>query len=199
MVSVAPSLVNGNVILERRPTNQPTHLPTMLIVREGSSVVGLSFVSYRAHYFGRGWVRALEMLGNGPRAFALHFDKKEVARTENGIITRANFTEEALRAMDAVTLADDVVVRVTANTGTMFNMTFPAQIDIIALADTEDALPDRQSYYMRQRWVQVFRQRDGTTGADDLDYDPLPCILTYNLISSDKNATIDQTTTVFEK
>lgn len=167
----------------------------MLILRQGSSVTGLSFVAYRAHYFGRGWIRSLEMLGDGPKSFAVHFDKREVARTTTGIITRASFTPEALATMDAATLAHDCMLNVDEHKQ-CFNMTWPAKIDIIVLFDKEDELPERQSYYMRQNWMQVFRQREGTSGADDLDYEPVPCALTYNLISSDKNATIDCTTTL---
>lgn len=167
----------------------------MLILREGSSVTGLSFVAYRAHYFGRGWIRSLTMLGDGPKAFAVHFDGKEVARTTNGAITRDNFTVEALQAMDAATAKDDRMLYVKEHTQ-YFNMTWPERVDIIVLFAKEEELPARQSYYIRQTWMQVFRQRAGTSGADDLDYDPLPCALTYNLISSDKNATIERTTTL---
>ncbi len=158
----------------------------MRIVREGTNTVGLQFKAYRARYLARGWIRSIAMVDGGPKQLKMYFGKTLAATTEDGTFTRANFSDEALALMDSYPTL------VPSDTG-LFNLCAIQDIFLDAPEPTQ-----RQNYYAVQTWVQVFDQKPGTSGTQDLDFTPVPCIRAFNLISGDPTATVLVTTPLRE-
>ena len=131
-----------------------------MISRKGENVIGLHFVARDSVYYGRGLVEKIEMMGNGPKKFALLFNEKEVAHTDNGTITLKNFhahsKPQSVKGDFLMKGVDRVTIRA-------------------------DTCPPRQNYYVTQRWTQQFQQQ-----GEHLV--PYPCISMYNLLEVDDTA-----------
>lgn len=173
----------------------------MYIVRTGTNTVGLHFISFRSRYFARGWVSKLQMVEGGPMEFALLFGNQVVAHTTDGTITRSNFSPAALADLDAKIPIDSLELNLPAHVrATLFNLNPINQISLDATGwlrawDQQDGeeVAYRQNFYMEQTWVQVMRQKEGTKGESDLDFEPLPCIRMYNLLDVDTSANVQET------
>jgi hypothetical protein len=161
----------------------------MYIIREGESNVGVHFVACHAVYFARGWISRLEMREGGPMSFSLHFNDTEVARTTNGVITRDNFHPGMLDDIDKKTFATDLLATRATN---CWNMTYQTRVTLVT---ANEQLPTRQNYYIKQNWVQLFRER--TTAApkqgSDMDIEEVPTIYLFNLRADDPASVIHQT------
>jgi len=160
-----------------------------VIAREGTSAVGLHFMSNQAVYFPRGWIRSIEMVDGGPQEFVVYFNNTVVAATTNGKITRESFTAEAIADMDAKTSPDDQMHSIPKD---MFEGLFNITPFTRIVFETPEP-PRRQNYYVRQGWVQLFRRKDGAKGTADIDFEPVPCTRLFNLFSFDRTATIAKT------
>jgi len=156
----------------------------MRVVREGSNTVCVCFVATHAPYVARGWVKSLELL-NGPTRFALYYNNVEVAATDTGVITIDNFSEQAREEMRRHTSPANCI----ALSG-HFNMTYPGRVHLVL-----PEVPERQTYYVRQTWAQLFEQKSTATGTD-MDLTEVPCIMAYNLRHDDVTATITRTTPI---
>ena len=150
----------------------------MIIGREGESTIGLHFIANRSTYVARGWIRSMSINDGGPQEFSVLFNKKVVATTKNGVITKASFTPAAIASMRDKTSKDDKISTL-AWSDELFNMTSMAVVHI----ETPEP-PNRQNYYITQRWVQAF---DNPKESDrDMDLVPLPCLKIFNLHSADR-------------
>uniref|UniRef100_A0A6C0IV21 Uncharacterized protein n=1 Tax=viral metagenome TaxID=1070528 RepID=A0A6C0IV21_9ZZZZ len=156
------------------------------VVREGTNTVGVQFCGTRAVYHGRGWVRQLKMLQDGPKSFSLYFNNTLVATTTTGVITKENFTAEAINDLKMKTLLHDKA-KFLQETDHV-NMSGVGTITILS-----ETPPDRQNYYVEQTWSQVFRHKDNVNTSSDMDLEEVPCIVAYNLRSQDASATITRT------
>jgi hypothetical protein len=184
--------------------------PGFHIYRKGTSAVGLHFVAFRAGYYARGWTSKLEMVEGGPKEFRVLFGNQMVAYTNDGTITRKNFTTQALANLDAMSPLDSVEQYLPDDVkSTLFN-TCPIQ-DIYIDSTCMDKDPEkvgtveendvvvltnptpRQNYYMEQTWYQIMKQKAETVGQSDLDFQPLPCLRIYNLLDGDVTANIMET------
>lgn len=157
------------------------------VVREGSNTVGLLFQDVRAVFFPRGWIKELRMPEGGPRTFSLLINGQSVAQTTNGVITRNNFTEEALEDISQKTSPSDLFLRYNKYSDYV-NLSFQGRIMIIA-----NEPPLRQQYFVQMTWAQILKKVPERNSNTDMDFEEVPVIGLFNLRSEDRSATIHRT------
>lgn len=156
-----------------------------LLVRKGSSGVGVSFLACSASYVARGWIKSLTMVGDGPQEFSVHVGQEVLGSTTTGTFDSSMLTESGQALLRNHT-SDDPLAHL-ADEGYM-NLKWPARISIVTPEP-----PSRQHYFIIQEWAQTFQIREGCDGDSESDLLPFPQLAMYNLRTDDRSSTIMST------